>query len=105
VLYDLYFLLSQFYILPNLVPVVYEKTEMVPPSNFSSKTNVQPRHPTGVGVHARHLSPWHTSTLMWLPIFFLILMISYIYIKKKQKKKQKTKIWGGCHTHFGQGGG
>jgi hypothetical protein len=23
--------------------VVYEKTEIVPPSNFSSKTNVQPR--------------------------------------------------------------
>jgi len=24
---------------------------------FPSKTNVQPHHPTGVGVHARHLSP------------------------------------------------
>lgn len=50
-LYDLYFLPPQFHFLSNLVPVVYEKTEMVPPSNFSSKTNVQPRHSTGVSVH------------------------------------------------------
>jgi len=57
VLYDLYFLPPQFHFLSNLVPVVYEKTEMVHPSNFPSKTNVQPRHPTGVGVHGRHLSP------------------------------------------------
>jgi hypothetical protein len=100
VLYNLYFLPLQFYFLPNLVPVVYEKTEMIPPSNFPSKTNVQPRHHTGVGVHARHLSPWHISALTWLPfiIIIIILMISYIYIIKK-------KIWGGCHPHFGQGGG
>jgi hypothetical protein len=57
VLYDLYFLTSQFHFLSNLVSVVYEKTEIVPPSYFPFKTNVQPRHPTGVGVHARHLSP------------------------------------------------
>jgi hypothetical protein len=57
VLYDLYFLPSWFYFLSNLVHVVYEKTKMVHVSNFLSKTNVQPRHPTGVGVHARHLSP------------------------------------------------
>jgi len=44
VLYDLYFLPPQFHFLSNLVPVVYEKTEMVPPSNFPSKTNVHPRH-------------------------------------------------------------
>jgi hypothetical protein len=43
-LYDLYFLPHQFHFLSNLVPVVYEKTEMVPPSDFSSKTNVHPRH-------------------------------------------------------------
>jgi hypothetical protein len=42
------FLSHQFYFLSNFVHVLYEKTEMVPPS----KTNVQPRHPTGVGVHA-----------------------------------------------------
>jgi hypothetical protein len=51
-LYDLYFLSHQFYFLLNLVHVVYEKTEMILPSDFSFKTNVQPRHPTGVGVHA-----------------------------------------------------
>jgi hypothetical protein len=56
VLYDIYFLPPQFHFLSNLVPVVYEKTEMVPPSNFPSKTNVQSRHPTGVGVYARHLT-------------------------------------------------
>jgi hypothetical protein len=69
---------------------------MIPPSNFPSKTNVQPRHHTGVGVHARHLSPWHILALTWLPfiIIIIILMISYIYIIKK-------KIWGGCHPHFG----
>jgi hypothetical protein len=44
VLYDLYFLPPQFHFLSNLVPVVYEKTEMVPPSDFPSKTNVHPRH-------------------------------------------------------------
>jgi hypothetical protein len=65
VFYDLYFLPPQFYFLSNLVHVVYEKTEMVPPSNFLSKTNVQPRNPTSVGVHARHLSPWHTSVLIY----------------------------------------
>jgi hypothetical protein len=56
---------------------------MVPPSNFSSKTNVQPRHPTGVGVHARHLSSWHTSALTWLPFFFYYFndfLYIYIYI-------------------------
>jgi len=52
VLYDLYFLPPQFHFLSNLVPVVYEKTEMVPPSDFPSKTNVHPRHWTCVGVHA-----------------------------------------------------
>jgi hypothetical protein len=51
---------------------------MVPPSNFPSKTNVQPRDPTGVSVHVRHLSLWHTSALTWLPFFIIILMISYI---------------------------
>jgi len=51
-LYELYFLLPQFCFVPKLVPVVWEKTEMVPPSNFPSKTNVQPRHPTSVGVYA-----------------------------------------------------
>jgi hypothetical protein len=55
VLYDLYFLPHQFYFLPNLVHVVYEKMEMVPPSNFSSKTNVQPRHPTGWRTCATHV--------------------------------------------------
>jgi hypothetical protein len=44
VLYDLYFLPHQFHFLSNLIPVVYEKTKMVPPSDFPSKTNVQPRH-------------------------------------------------------------
>jgi hypothetical protein len=34
VLYDLYFLPSQFHFLSNLVPVVYEKMEIVPPSDF-----------------------------------------------------------------------
>jgi hypothetical protein len=37
VLYDLYFLSSQFYFLSNLIPMVHEKTEMVPPSNFPSR--------------------------------------------------------------------
>jgi len=63
VLYELYFLPPQFCFVTKLVPVVWEKTKMVPPSNFPFKTNVQPRHPTGVGVHAQHLSPWHTSAL------------------------------------------
>jgi hypothetical protein len=44
VFYDLYFLLPQFHFLSNLVPVVYEKTEMVPLSDFPSKTNVHPQH-------------------------------------------------------------
>jgi hypothetical protein len=43
-LYDLYFLPHQFQFLSNSVPVIYEKTEMVPPSDFPSKTNVHPRH-------------------------------------------------------------
>jgi hypothetical protein len=43
-LYDLYFLLIQFHFLSNLVPVVYEKTEIVSPSDFPSETNVHPRH-------------------------------------------------------------
>jgi hypothetical protein len=33
-----YFLPHQFHFLSNLVSVVYEKTEMVPPSDFPSKT-------------------------------------------------------------------
>jgi len=62
---------------------------MVPPSNFPSKTNVQPRHPTCAGVHARHMSPWHTLALTWLPFFIfyfndflyiIIILIIYIYI-------------------------
>jgi hypothetical protein len=81
VLYDLYFLPPQFYFISNLVYMVYEKTKMVPPSNFPSKINVQPRHPIGVGVHAWHMSPWHTSAQTWLQLFIIIiLMISYIYI-------------------------
>jgi hypothetical protein len=52
---------------------------MVLPSNFSSKTNVQPRHATGVGVHARHVPVAHLSADM-ATIFIIILMISYIYI-------------------------
>jgi hypothetical protein len=87
VLYHLYFLPSQFYFLPNLVPVVYEKTEMVPSSNLPSKTNVQPRHPTDVGVHALHMSPWHTSALTLLPFFYYYFNdFLYIYISKKIKK-------------------
>jgi hypothetical protein len=39
----LFFVLSVHF-LSNLVPVAYEKTEIVPPSNFSSKTNVHLRH-------------------------------------------------------------
>jgi hypothetical protein len=62
----LYFLPHKFSFLSKVVPVVWEKIEMVPPSNFSSKTNVQPCHPTGVGVHVRpclraHLSVRETS--------------------------------------------
>jgi hypothetical protein len=83
VLYDLYFLSPQFHFLSNLVPVIYEKTEMVPPSDFPSKTNVQPHHPTGVGVHAQHLSPWYTSALTWLSFFFIIILIIYFLKKKK----------------------
>jgi hypothetical protein len=99
VLYELYFLPSQFYFISKLVHVVWENTEMVPPSNFLSKTNVQPRHLTGVGVHAWHLSPWHTSTLTWLPFFFIILappfyIFIYIYI-------YIYIIWDGWHPHFG----
>jgi hypothetical protein len=44
VLYYLYFLFPQFHFLSNLVHVVYEKTEIVPPSDLQSKTNVHPRH-------------------------------------------------------------
>jgi hypothetical protein len=43
VLYNLYFLPLQFHFLSNLIHVVYEKTEMVPLSDFPSKTNVHPR--------------------------------------------------------------
>jgi hypothetical protein len=95
VLYDLYFLPPQFYFLPNLIHVVYEKTKIVP----SSKTNVQPCHPTGVGVHARHLSPWYTLVLTWLSFFFMIiLMISYIYIKSGVA--ETTPIWLGGGPNF-----
>jgi hypothetical protein len=44
VLYDIYFLSHQFHFLSNLLLVEYEKAEMVPPSDFPSKTNVHPRH-------------------------------------------------------------
>jgi hypothetical protein len=81
VLCDLYFLPPQFYFLSNLVPVVYEKMEMVPPSNFSSKTNVQSRHPTGVGVHARHLSP---STPQPSYVLMKIHIITFSYLKKRE---------------------
>jgi hypothetical protein len=94
VLYNLYFLPPQFHFLSNLIPVVYEKTGMVPPSNFSSKTNVHPRHHTGVGVHARHLSPWYTSALTWLLFFFIIiLMISFIYIKFRGGRNHPHLAW------------
>jgi len=88
----------QFYFLLNLVPVVYEKTEMVHLSNFPFKTNVQPRHLTGVGVHARHLSPWHTSALTWLPFFFyyfndFFYIYIYIYIKKKNLGWLPPPFW------------
>jgi hypothetical protein len=63
VLYDLYFLSPQFHFLSNLVLVVYEKTEMIHPSDFPSKTNVHPCHWTGVGVHAQHVSV-HTSAIL-----------------------------------------
>jgi hypothetical protein len=85
VFYELYFLSPQFCFVPKLVHVVWEKTKMVLPSNFSSKTNVQPRHATGVGVHARHVPVAHLSADM-ATIFIIILMISYIYI-----------YLGGCH--------
>jgi hypothetical protein len=92
VLYDIYFLPHQLHFLPNLVPVVYEKTEMVPPSNFPSKTNVQPHHPIGIDVYAQHLSPWHTSTLTWLPYTFFNFNYYYLndffYTYMYQKKKK-----------------
>jgi hypothetical protein len=81
VLYDLYFLPPQFHFLSNLVPVVYEKTEMVPPSNFPSKTNVQPRHPIGVGVYARHLSP---CTPQPSYVLMKIHIITFNYLKNKE---------------------
>jgi hypothetical protein len=37
--------------------MLWEKTEIVPPYIFSSKTNGLPRHPTRVGVILRHLPP------------------------------------------------
>jgi hypothetical protein len=74
--YELYFLPSQFCFVPKLVPMVWKKTEMVP----LSKTNVQPRHPTGVGVYARHLSPWHTLALTRLP-FFIYYFNDFLYIQ------------------------
>jgi hypothetical protein len=43
--------------------VLWEKTEMVPPSIFPSKTNGLPCYPTRVGVILRHLSPNTTSAL------------------------------------------
>jgi hypothetical protein len=99
VLYELYFLPPQFYFVSKLVPVVWEKTEMVHPSNFPSKTNVQPRHPTGVDVHARHLSPWHTSALTWLP-FFYYYFNDFLYIYKSGVAA--TPFWprGGSRYHF-----
>jgi len=74
-----------FLFLSNLIHVVWEKTEMIPLSNFPSKTNVQPCHPTNVDVHVWHMSPWYTSALTWLSfiiIIIIILMIYFIYICK-----------------------
>jgi len=58
---------SNFYFLPTvlhfffsqMVLVLLEKTEIVPPSNFLSKTNGLPCHPTCVDVILQHLSPCH----------------------------------------------
>jgi len=90
-LYDLYFLPPQFCFVPKLVPVVWKKTEMVPPSNFRSKTIVQPRNPTGVGVHARHLSPWHTSALTWLLFFYYFN--DFLYYNNNNNNIIKKKNW------------
>jgi hypothetical protein len=76
--------------------MVWEKKEMVPPSKFPSKINVQPCHPTGVSVHARHLSPWYTSALMWLSFFFNYYFNDFLYI---------YIFWGGPTTPFGPHGG
>jgi len=88
VLYNLYFLSPQFYFWSNLVPMVYEKMKMVPPSNFPSKTMIQPCHPTGFGIHARHLSP---STPQPSYVLMKIHKIHSIFLKRG-----KFKNWIRC---------
>jgi cbb3-type cytochrome oxidase subunit 3 len=75
--------------------VVYEKTEMVPPSDFPSKTNVQPRHLTGRCWHtcATHVPVAHLSDDVATIFFLMISLYNNIYIYRKSHKAQKANMY------------